>query len=253
MRIALEHTGEVGLRAGRILLAERDLTELGLVDRTPRVNDPRLTQAEDLSGFDVAVTDADDPEPLIRRAAEAGISCVVWQEITRADHDAEYGLRATSLLAGANLASGIAPSLVAHETARGGTVMDELVAWTEPGKPLRRGEAIPFPEPVGSRWARPRPASKWRAFAAPVNGEWAAAMARVTSATDAGVITRIVGVADLATHLEALALAAGGLAVARDAYPSGLQRADIAAESFLSEALNAGLGVASYSLRDSGP
>lgn len=251
MRIALEHTGEVGLRAGRILLAERDLTALGLVDRTPRRNDPRLIQADDLSSFDVAVTDAADPEPLIRRAAEAGTSCVVWQEITRADHDAEYGLRATTLLAGANLASGIAPSLVAHETARGGTVMDQMVAWTEPGKPLRRGEAIPFPDPVGSRWAKPRPSAKWRAFAAPVRGEWAGAMARVTSATGAGVITRIVGVADLAPHLEALALAAGALAVARDAYPSGLQRADTAAEAFLAEALNAGLGVASYSLRES--
>jgi hypothetical protein len=129
--------------------------------------------------------------------------------------------------------------------------MDEMVAWTEPGKPLRRGEAIPFPEPVGSRWGRPRPADRWRAFAAPVGGEWAAAMARVTSATEAGVITRIVGVADLATHLEALALAAGTLAVARNAYPSGLQRADAAAVAFLAEALNAGLGVATYSQRES--
>jgi hypothetical protein len=251
MRIALEHHGEVGLRAGRILLAERNLTELGLVDRTPRRDDPRLVRADDLSGFDVAVTDAEDPEPLVRRAAEAGISCVVWQEITRADHDAEYVLRATTLLAGANLASGIAPSLVAHETARGGTVMDQMVAWTEPGRPLRRGEPLPFPEPVGARWGRPRPASKWQAFAAPVSGEWAGAIARVTSATDAGVITRIVGVADLATHLEALALAAGALAASRGAYPSGLQRADAAAEPYLAEALNAGLGVASYSRRES--
>ena len=250
MRIALDHTGEVGLRAGRILLAEIDLIELGLVDRTPRRDDPRVVPANDLSDFDVAVTDAEDPEPLIRRAAEAGISCVVWQEITRADHDAEYGLRATTLLAGANLASGIAPSLVAHETARGGTVMDQMVAWTEPGRPLRRGEALPFPEPVGSRWGRPRPAAKWHAFAAPVSGEWAAAIARVTSATNTGVITRTVGVADLAPHLEALALAAATLAVARGAYPPGLQRADATAAAFLGEALNAGLGVASYSRRE---
>jgi len=196
------------------------------------------------------VTDAADPEPLVLRAAEAGISCVTWQETTRADHDAEYNLRATTLLAGANLATGIAPCLAAHETARGGTVMDETVAWTEPGKPLRRGEAIPFPEPVGSLWARPREATKWRAYAAPVQGEWAGAMARVTSATDDGVITRIVGIADLAPHLEALALAAGVIAVAQAAYPPGLQRADAAAEPFLAAALNAGLDVASYSRRE---
>ena len=251
MRIALEHTGEVGLRAGRILLAERGLAALGLVDRVPRRDDPRIVRAEALDEFDVVVTDADDPEPTIDRAVAAGISCISWQETHRADHDAEFNLRDVTLLTGANLATGIAPCLAAHETARGGTVLDETVAWTEPGKALRRGEAIPFPEPVGSLWARPREAAKWRAFAAPVPGEWAGAMARVTSATDEGVITRIVGVADLAPHLEALALAAGAIAVANAAYPVGLQTPDAAPEPFLAAALNAGLDVAAYSLRES--
>ncbi len=70
----------------------------------------------------------------------------------------------------------------------------------------------------------------------------------MTSAGDAGVVTRIVGVADLAPHLEALSLAAGVMAV--DLYVPGPRRPAAAAEIYLAKALDAGLGVASYTLAD---
>lgn len=71
-------------------------------------------------------------------------------------------------------------------------------------------------------------------------------MARVTAATDDGVITRVVGVADFAGHLEAIALAAGAVAAARGAYPQGIVTADEAAGSYLAAALAAGLDIAAY-------
>ena len=124
------------------------------------------------------------------------------------------------------------------------------VGWTEPGRPLRRGEPLAFPDPVGGLWAVERPRrSGFRSFAAPTNSQWAGAMAKVTLATPEGVATRIVGVADLATHLEALALAAGALTIG--AYGWGVQRPAAAADRYLDAMIAAGLGVATHTLKDS--
>jgi hypothetical protein len=73
-------------------------------------------------------------------------------------------------------------------------------------------------------------------------------MARVTSAHEDGVLTRVVGVADLAPHLEALALAAGALAVAGGAFPPGIASPDEGADAYLAAALQAGLDVAAFAI-----
>jgi hypothetical protein len=83
---------------------------------------------------------------------------------------------------------------------------------------------------------------------APVAGEWAGAIATVASSTDGRRLSRIVGVADQAPHLEALALAAGALSVGEGAYPPGVHRPDDAPEHYLAEALQAGLDVAAHTL-----
>ena len=57
---------------------------------------------------------------------------------------------------------------------------------------------------------------------------------------------RVVGVADYAAHLEALALAAGVMAI--DLYSPGAHRPAYAAEVYLAKALDAGLDVAAYSM-----
>lgn len=222
---------------------------LGLIGGRPSGDDDRIHTVNDLSGYDVVVTDAPDAAELVETALEAGISCVVWADgddlaAAYGDQFAEAG---TTLLTGANVASGLAPCLAAHETARGGEVLEVSIAWTEPGTPLRRGEPIPFPDPVGPRWALQRSnPSGYKAFAAPVSGEWAAALARVTSVAAHGVVTRVVGVADLAVHLEALALAAGAMAI--DLYAAGAHRPADAAEIFLAKTLDAGLDIATYQL-----
>ncbi len=182
-------------------------------------------------------------------ALAADVHCVIFADgdglAERYGPDFEAGGR--TLLVGANLAAGIAPALASHETARGGEILEVGIAWTEPGSPIRKGEPIPFPEPVGARWARPRQTEPgYAAFVAPVPGPWAGAIARVTSATPGGVVTRIVGVADLAAHLEALGLAAAALAI--EVYAPGAHRPAWAAEPYLAAALGAGLDVAAYSL-----
>lgn len=249
VRIAIHHVDDVGLRAGRILLGERILAALGVVGRRPSLRtDSRLEPAGDLAGYDVLVSDeTDEPARQARRALEAGISCVVWGDTDddlRELGDA-FAAKGRTLLVGANLASGLAPCLAAHELARSAEVLEVQCAWTEPGRPLRRGEAIAFPDPVGARWAKPRSGPDGtRRFVAPIEGEWAAAMARVTVATDRGVVSRVVGVADLAPHLEALSLAAGALAIGE--YPYGLVDPADRAEAYLARALQAGLDVAAY-------
>ncbi len=253
MRVAIHQTTEVGLRAARIILAERDLETFGLLDRDPRRDsDARVVRADDLTGFDVLVVDdLASIDELAERALEDRTALCVWNELDTSELGDAFVGASQTLLTGANLASGIAPCLAAHEVTRAGHVLEVSIAWTEPGSPIRRGDAVPFPDPVGARWARRRTVGDREVLVAPVEGQWAAALARVTSASDSGVVTRIVGVADLAPHLEALALAAGAISAARGAYGMGAVAPDAAAEEYLTAALAAGLDVASFELHDS--
>ncbi len=251
MRIAIHQVGEVGLRGGRILLGEHRLIALGVVGKRPsRATDARLEPVLDLSAYDVLVTDdIDDPLHQVRAALDAGISCVLWHdgddEVT-ALGDA-FAERRRTLLVGANVANGLAPCLASHEMARSTNVLEVSYAWTEPGRPLRRGEPVPFPDPVGALWGRRVEApGATRRFVARVESEWAGAMAHVTAATADGVSSRIVGVSDLAPHLEALALTAGVVSVAE--FPYGLARPADRPEDYLAAALDAGLDVAAYSM-----
>jgi len=252
MRIAAHHTSEVGVRAGRIILGERALLEMGVVDRDSKTTDTRIRRSDDLLGFDVVVTDDPEPAPMVERALRAGISCVLWVDgedmIERYADDFAHIER--TLLVGANLAAGLAPSLAMHESLGKEEVLEVSVGWTEPGRALRRGEPLAFPDPVGGKWATERePRSGFRSYAAPTGGEWAGAIAKVTLATPAGVATRIVGVADLAVHLEALAMAAGAITIG--AYGSGGQTPVAAADRYLDAMIAAGLDVATHTMTES--
>ncbi len=241
------------MRAGRILLGEASLTALGLVGRRPtRSLDRRIEKAGSLAAYDVLVSDdLDTPDEQIEAALDASVSCVLWSDGVEAERFHQRFIAAgRTLLVGANLAHGLAPSLAAHEAAvieetPADAVLGAEVAWTEPGRALRRGEAMPFPEPVGPRWATLQPhTGRVRRFVAPVEGQWAAAMARVTVGTSDGVHVRVLGVADHAAHLEALSLAAGAVAIGE--YPYGLATPEDRAEYYLAAAVEAGLDVAAY-------
>ena len=250
MRIALHHSGEVGVRTGRILLGDRRVTKIGLVYRDPNgTPNDRVERVSDWASYDVVVTDAEEPGPVIAKALDSATDCVVWVEAQGTPSAADGG---AVLLVGSNLATGIAPCLTSHEVAmadlvESDTVESVTIAWTEPGDPLRTGEPLAFPDPVGGRWGK-KLQRDTGSYVAPLQGEWAAAMAKVGLLHSDKRLTRIVGVADLAPHLEALALAAGALAVGAGAYGPGARSPADSAEAYLAEALRAGLDVASYSI-----
>ncbi len=263
MRVALYPVAEPGIRAGRILLSEPHLAELGMYRRSiTNPDDPRARNIESLDGFDALVTDeTDDPLEVARWALEAGVSAALWSDLWE-DRDAagelgeEFAAAGLTLLVGASLGSGIAAALTFHELTRTDEALEAKVAWTVPGRPLRKGEAIPFPKPVGPRWGRevdgeeqPAPIPT-RRYVAPVPGDWAGACVRLTGLLDDGVAQRVVGVADHAGHLEGLALAAGALAAAAGAFPPGLQWPATEPE-YLNRALEAGLAVATFTLESS--
>lgn len=247
MKIALHQTGEISYRAGRILLGDRRVDQLGLIDQTPSdIHGGKVVQADSLAEYDVVATDATEPQSLIRRGLASGASCAVWAQ---SDPD-EIEPDGRTVLIGANLATGIAPCLAYHEVAMHGKGNPSIIAWTEPGNSLRSGEPLAFPDPIGGRWGkrfRQRDSSR---FVAPLPGEWAGALAQVTISDGKTSHKRIIGVADLASHLEALALAAGALAIGMGKFTEGKSRPVDSAEAYLKELLNSGLDVAASTIQN---
>jgi len=255
MRIALHAAGEIGHRAARILLSERSLIALGLYGHqaSRETEDRRMTAIREVAGFDLLTTDtAVDPLGFALIAADEGISCVLSAD-TAPDAALAGRFRAagTTLLVAAGLGGGIAETLAAHEI----TSIEEnrrvRISWTEPGRLLGGGEAVPFPEPVGARWGRKVPGRPGDRFPttrviAPVDGEWAGAVAEVTGLVDGSRMQRVVGVADQADHLAALALAAGVVAVAEGSAPAGAHRPAAIAAAYLAAALRMGMDVATF-------
>lgn len=242
MRIAINSTSEVGKRAGLILLAERDLVALGVYGEGA-AGERRMMRITELAGFDLLVTDDPTPEAIARIALEDGVSCVLAVDEIAADLAAGFAEAGRTLLLGCNL-RGIATALAAHEAARVDGPSEVSAAWTVPGTALRRGQAVGFPEPVGARWGDPTEGG----IAVPLGGVWAAAAATAVGTVDGRRTERLVGVADLREHLEAIALAAGALVVARGpVHPGPAGPADVS-EAFLAAALGCGMGVAAYSV-----
>jgi hypothetical protein len=252
MRVALHATGDVGRRAGRILLAERRLVALGLYGHEgPPFADRKVMVIRDPTGYDVLATD--DPEvasAMAGIAADDGLHCVVTARHVDEGLHERFVAAGRSLLVGADHALGLAASLASHEVARPAHIGATTVAWTAPGKPRRRGVPIPFPEPVGPRWGRKVEVEGFhpsvRTVEIPLAGTWAAATVTVTGSEGADRVRRVVGFADHADHLAGIALAAGVIAVAEGAYRPGACRPVDAAEAYLAGALRVGLGIAAY-------
>lgn len=247
MRIALNAIGEVGVRTGRILTAERDLIALGLYGDTASLGQDRRTiTISSLEGFDLLVTDdVDEGSALARLAVADGLSCALPGEAPDDVRDLFEQSESSVLITHCSI-EGLAETLAAHEAARADDIAETVIAWTEEGKPLRNGEAVGFPDPVGARWGkRRRSAGTTTRIAVPVDSDWAGATATVV--TKSGREKRIVGVADEVKHLEALSLAAGAVAAVRTDL-TGVITPDDIAEDYLATALSMGLGVAAYTM-----
>jgi hypothetical protein len=250
MRLALHPTTDVGHRAGRILLSEPELEALGLYGyRSRGTEDRRSTAITELRGFALLVSDdATAPLDLAAIAAEDGLSCVLAAD---ADPPALLSTRfagqGLTLLLNSSPA-GLAEALRFHQALGAEPGRPVLIAWTTEGKPLRRGVAVPFPDPLGARWGRRLPAAPGRDPAVtrievPVEGTWGGALARLAGRR-AG--QRLVAVTDDRQHLAALVLAAGALLVARGGVSPGTRRPADAAASYLQTAGQLGLEIAGF-------
>jgi hypothetical protein len=164
-----------------------------------------------------------------------GIPVVVWADTS----DVAPGNAVVPIVLAANVGSALPVALLSHPTA---SLEDDdpiSVAWTEPGKPRRRGDTVVFPDPVGRVVARRRPSGE---LVATVDGDWAGVVVHIGSEDD----RRIVGVADHAAYLEALVLGAAVLAAAAGAYPPGVHRASDAGEHSLNALDEVELDIATW-------
>ncbi|MDP8959654.1 MAG: hypothetical protein M3N51_10790 [Actinomycetota bacterium] len=260
MKVAFHSEGTVGARAARLLLGERHLEALGFLSASISPEpDRRVSRVEGLEGWALLASDTcSEGHRRVQEALDASVPLVLWTDDPRslasARHHAEdFEKLGLTLLVGSNLRSGIGPALAAHLAGQADEVLEGTLAWTEPGRPLRRGEAVPFPEPVGPLWARPghlpAPSDHQRLLAAPLEGPWAGAMARVSGVVEEGMVVRTLGVADDERHLQGVALAAGVLTLADGAYPPGLRWPAEASRAFLDRGLSLGLEVAAFTER----
>jgi hypothetical protein len=256
VRLALHPTGEIGHRAGRILLAERTLEALGIYgSRLPGGEERRAMVITDLAGFTVLATDDTvAPFDLAAIAAADGLSCALSTDAAPAPDLAQrFASAGTTLLTGASL-RGLAEALAGRALADAPPEANLLLAWTREGKSVPRGVTVPFPQPVGPRrgtLCAPLPEEPGPAFRVevPLPGPWAGALARVTVGSGPRRQERLVAVADDRLHLEAIALAAGALALATGTVPSGAVRPGRLGPVYLEACLRAGLEVATLGRR----
>ena len=234
MRIAIDGTDEIAARTARVLFAEQGVSHIGFMQSgMPRLG-KRTAAAEDLETYDVILSTGETAATdLIARASVLGVPLVLWHD----EPGLHRGPSTMPVVTSANLGSGLAPSLVHHPSAAVTSSDTVTIAWTEPGRPLRKGEAVTFPDPVGPTWAEKRGNGH---LVARTPDEWSGAI--VTVRGPGG--ERIVGVSDLGTHLEALTLASVALLTAGGTYGPSIGDASERGGELLEKAMEMELDVA---------
>ena len=153
LKASLLIAGEIGRRAGRILLAEPGIERIGVLegDFGPAFDDRVESIRLPLPDSVLISDDLEDPGRAYLKAIASGVSCVLLDESPIPDHiSSQFEAAGTTLLAGANVRSGIAAAIAATEAERIDDAAAVTVSWTEPGSPLRHGIAVAFPDPVGA-------------------------------------------------------------------------------------------------------
>ncbi|MEZ5175085.1 MAG: hypothetical protein R2823_02615 [Acidimicrobiia bacterium] len=222
VRIALDTGSEVGNRTLRTLLSEAAVDHVGILDASAPRRD-RAGPVADLASYDTLVSDGTTGvHTLIGRATVAGIPLVLWKDLDSSLN----GPGPIAVVHGANVATALTAALTAHPAARPIEHETVRIGWTEPGKPLKRGRPMHFPEPIGSSWTKRRGPDRFVAFR---NDEWAGAVIDSEGTTG----RRIVGVSDHGAYLEAIVLAAVALEAAAGTFDSGFQPASSKPEHLL--------------------
>lgn len=205
-----------------------------MLNRNWLPDDHRAFHDRDITNVDVVVSDGTTPlTSLIGRASVAGVPVVVWKDAPAS----ELGPAAVPVIVGANVGSALVDALLTHPASMPDPDESVVVGWTEPGKPQSQGRAIPFPEPIGMAWSEQRAEGRYVAYR---DDEWAGA----TTIVDGPHGQRIVGVADLGAHLEAMTLVAVAMAAVSESFEPGVQSPTAANSEVLEAARNLELDIA---------
>ncbi len=217
VRIALEATGEAGNRAGRVLLAESELSQIGLIGRQPLPGrDDRVVAVGDLADWDVMVSDAGGGlVERVRQAETAGIPLVLAGRLRRRRRPPAVPVVENAIFSGV-----IAQALLERELERLASPQRVTVAVTTHGKPRSKGLPAHFPDPVGSRWAD-EVDTPWRTTPAPMHyleapiddPIWAGLSIEVTGTDQARNVQRLVALVDVGAFLAGIALSAAAIAL----------------------------------------
>jgi hypothetical protein len=234
MRIAVDGTDDVAARTARVLFAENSVEHIGFMQPGMARLGARTTQAEDLDTYDVIVSTGETfATDLIAQASVRGVPLVLWRD----EPDMHRGSSTIPVVASANVGSALAPALVHHPSAAVTTSDTVTIAWTEPGKPFHKGQAVTFPDPTGPVWARERDRGHLVARTADV---WSGASVMVQGPGG----QRIVGVSDHGGHLEAITLAAVTFLAATGTYGPMICDASDRGREVLAKAMDMELDVA---------
>jgi len=234
VKIALDTGTEIGQRTARIFLGDSRCERLVMINAGWIPRDDRVVHTRKFSDVDVVVSDGTTPlTSLIGRSSVVTAPLVFWPDVPTS----EYGAASIPVIVGANVGSTLADALLTHPSSLPVPEDTVRVAWTEPGTPHRNGAPIAFPDPIGMAWSDERASGR---FVALRDDEWGGA----TTIVEGPSGQRIVGVADLSVHLEALTLASVAFSAAAGSFEPGIQSTATARGAILVEARNLELDIA---------
>jgi len=248
MRIALAPSGPTGLRAGRVLLADRRVTAVGAFGTEVGFQDSRVRSIESLDGWDVLVSDAAPDDERIREAVGAGTLLVTTHTATELS-----GIRERSpMLTGASPASGLPVALVISAMSRLDRVENVSAAVTVPARRVPHQNAMSYPDPIGPLWSEsaPSPSPTVRDllfYHSPYDGSLAGVTARAEGEVAGALKILSYGIVDDSLFLGAIALAAAALMILDGSPPDGCIGVETEAHRYLEACTAAGMGVASFS------
>ena len=246
MRIALAPSGQIGLRAGRVILADGRVTAVGALGTDVHSRDSRVEPIDSPEGWDLLVSDASPDDARLAAAVAAGVPIISSLGDPQAFPDAAH------FVSGASVERGLPASLAVQAMDQLDVVTGVSTAITTEGKPLARGTAVSFPGSIGPLWAEVSalPASwpnDWRFLNAPYDGALAGVSVSVEGEVDGS--SRIVSqaIVDDPRFLGAIALAAAALMLIDESLPKGGNEVHRFAERYIEACTVAGMGVASFS------
>ncbi len=247
MRIALAAVGSIGLRAGRVLLADSRVTELGSLGREVRSNDRRVRAVDSAEGFDLLVSNALLDDPRVVEAVGHRVPLVTPHPLAQA---AALPGDAPSVAA-CSPHTGLPAALASIAAGRLDRV-DALTATVtaEPGR-VRRRRVAAFPAPIGSLWCEPIPTPvaypKDLTFCrAPYDGPLLGISVRAEGTKSGRPHADVTGIVDDPDYLAAIALAAAALMLIDAGTPEGRFEVQRRAAEYLDACTRAGVGIAEF-------